>query len=126
MPSSLFPSQTVGGPWLLGCSLLTIALDAALLGLWFVGPQFEALYAGFGAQMPPLSAFVLAHYRWGAVLVILVSVAGIALVKARGKTLVESRWVVASFLVASLAAASAVGIFVISMYLPIFEMGSVV
>lgn len=117
-------NQTVDGLPLAISMLFAAALDSALIALWFVIPGVSKAFAGADHELPRLTVWVLENYRWSALLVIVVSIALFALIQKRGQTLEQSRTALLFFGAVSIACAVALGVFVIAMYLPIFQLGN--
>ena len=111
--------------WMLIVGPLLLFLSALnYLVLFFQGPAFIELFAGFGADLPVLTRVMLTMSPYFGVLILIGLGPCIELFKTSdgaraGKKLM---WIVAGFG----ASLTVLGIWVAAMYLPVFQMGSVV
>ena len=94
------------------------------LTIFFQGPRFRDLFAGFGADLPAFTRIVLATSSYFVVLVFIGLVPCIQLFRTSDGARASKymMWIVAGFG----ASLTLLGIWVAAMYLPIFEMGSAV
>lgn len=112
-----------------------VVLVGTLLYLWslaiysyilIAAPSFKALFSGFGAELPSLTALVL-EYSWiAAILMIVSAFPVVALWRKRRVTGVNKARDFKHILVAFGASMVIGSISVYGFYLPIFEMGATV
>ncbi|HEY0230939.1 MAG TPA: hypothetical protein VGC55_06790 [Dokdonella sp.] len=84
---------------------------------WFVVPQFAGVYASFGAELPLATRWLLASYRYGFVLPILVAAVWAGWPKPASRGIAA---LAAGTTIAALLAISAL----IALYLPIYRLGA--
>lgn len=122
MRNDLQPVKT----WVLVVSSLLVALSIVTY-VWMIvsAPAFKELFAGFGTELPTLTKLVLAGYQFTPVILLLVLVPYWKLLRNRHHLVDAKRYfrrVIVGFVVAYFIAS----IFVVGIYMPVFEMGSVV
>ena len=113
--------------WVLVLSNLMVLWSVLIYAYLFtVVPRFGELYAGFGAELPRLTAAVIDYARYTVPLVLIGIVPLVLMWRNRTAGSRTQRrnfmWVIASFGVSTTIA----GIAMTGLYLPIFEMGAVV
>ena len=111
--------------WKLVLSVVLTVVSAAIYVMIFVGGlEFRGLFSGFGADLPLLTRFVLATYKYYGVLIFVGLVPSVSLLWNRNRLVADSNrlfiWVIVSFGLSS----SLMGMFVTAMYLPIFKFGA--
>ena len=113
--------------WLLVTSVVSVILTTGIyIVIFFGGSGFEDLYQGFGAELPTLTRFVFASYRFYGVFVLIGLVPTVFLIKSRA-CFVGDRNRLFIPMVASFGLAMFIlGVFVVAMYMPIFAMGSLI
>ena len=112
--------------WTLFWSVVLVSLSALIyLAIFLLGPRYENLYQGFGV-LPTLTTYVLASYRYCGVLVLVGLIPCVTLFKNRNGFAGNADGLVAWVVVGFGLALSALAVFALAMYWPIFEMGSVV
>ena len=130
LPKPVDPADDVREPlraWMLVLSAVVVLLCAAAYVYWLVSvPGFEALFRGFGDELPWLTRAVLAGYRLG-VLPVLIAVIPFTMllrhrVDYRSRHWRRFKWVLIGFGLTW----TLMGIGVVAMYLPIFRMGTAV
>jgi cytochrome b561 len=128
MPESPIGAENTRQPidtWKLVLSIVLTIVSAAIYVAIFVGgAEFRGLFHGFGTDLPVLTRFVLATHKYYGVLILVGLIPCVALLRNRNRFIVDSNrlfmWVVASFGLSFFL----MGVFVIAMYLPIFQLGA--
>ena len=111
--------------WMLIVGPVLLFLSALnYLMMFFQVPRFTALFAGFGAELPTLTRIVLTISPYLGVLILIGLVPCIQLFRTNdgARASKSLMWIVAGFG----ASLTVLGIWVAAMYLPIFQMGSVI
>lgn len=121
------PSDGKGQPiswWMLFWSVLAVLLSAAVyLKIFLMGEDLRSLYRGFGTELPFLTQYVLASYRYFGILTLVGLVPCVSLLVNRcglGGDEVPYFVVVLAGFGLSLAV---MAVFVVAMYLPVFMQG---
>ncbi|MCX4026949.1 hypothetical protein H0A36_28055 [Endozoicomonas sp. SM1973] len=114
---------------LLSLGLLVFSLFIHI-GVVFVIPQFLEVFAGFGADLPAITQFVLKTHRYYFLVFLLLLPICILLYRRRlihkGKEKQRKHPLLAYSVLALLLTLAIQGFVMISMYIPIFYLGSVV
>lgn len=111
--------------WMLIVGPVLLFLSALnYLTMFFQAPRFVELFAGFGADLPMLTGIVLTTSPYFGVLILIGLVPCIKLFNTSdgARASKSLMWIAAGFG----ASLILLGIWVTAMYLPIFQMGSVV
>jgi hypothetical protein len=128
LPESPSGSENTRQPvrsWILVLSIVLTLVSAAIYITIFIGGiEFRDLFRGFGADLPVLTRFVLATYKYYGVLIFVGLVPCVSLLWNRNRLVVDSNhlfmWVIVSFGLSF----SLMSMFVTAMYLPIFQIGA--
>ena len=111
--------------WKLFLSIaLTVVSAAIYVAISVGGLEFRDLFRGFGADLPVLTRFVLATYKYYGVLIFIGLFPCVSLLWNRNRLVADSNrlfmWVIVSFGLSF----SLMSVFVTAMYLPIFQFGA--
>ena len=108
-------------------SVALTAVSAVIYVVIFVGTlEFRDLFLGFGAKLPVLTQFVLASYNYFGLFLLVGLIPSVRLVWNRNRSVVEKNRLFTMIIVSFALSISLMGVFVVAMYMPIFQLGTVV
>ena len=114
-------------PWVPGLSITLTGISVAIyVAIHFSGQGFDDLFRGFGADLPALTAFVLAYYKYFGVLALIGLVPCVLLLWNRTLSIEDSHRLFALVLMSFGLSLAVLVLFAAAMYLPVFKLGSVV
>lgn len=113
--------------WSLVWSIASVVFSATIYSWVFVAtPAFASLYSGFGADLPWLTAVVLATSRFYGLLLLIGLIPCVILVKRRNTIGAERSRLFKLIALGFGLACTLLGVFTVAMYLPVFRMGAAV
>ncbi len=113
--------------WMLIASVVLVLLSAAIYSVIYVqGSGFENLFKGFGADLPLLTRVVLASYKWYGVLALVGAVPSYYLFKNRFCYIGDRNSLFVPVIVSFSLAVFILVVVTMAMYLPVFQVGSVI
>lgn len=114
-------------PWVPILSITLTGMSVAIyVGIYVSGQGFEELFRGFGADLPALTAVVLAYHKYFGVLALIGLVPCVLLLANRTLSVEDGHRLFALVLAGFGLSLAVLAVFTVAVYLPIFQLGSVV
>ena len=126
VPPDEQPVRPVSEWKLIGTVILMLLTAIAYLAMYSIGPEFERLFAGFGADTPLLTEVVIATYTYYGLFLLIGFIPCVLLFRNRSVAGTDSERYFMLVAVGFGLSLALLALFVIAMYAPIFKLGAAV
>jgi len=107
--------------------IMLTALSALIyMAVFYYGEQMRELFQGFGADLPPLTRFFLASYKYYGFLLLIGVVPYIFDLRQRNRPAVDSRWQQGVAWASFWLSTALFALSIVAAYLPIFQLGAII